>query len=45
MSLPGIPGLEAAGVIEAVGPGVEEFCPGERVAYSPTAMAAMPVTD
>lgn len=33
LSLPGIPGLEAAGIIEAVGPGVEAFHPGDRVAY------------
>jgi NADPH2:quinone reductase len=33
LSLPGIPGLEAAGVIETVGADVEEFCPGDRVAY------------
>jgi NADPH2:quinone reductase len=30
--LPDIPGLEAAGVIEAVGPGVEHLKPGTRVA-------------
>ncbi|MDE0810734.1 MAG: quinone oxidoreductase [Alphaproteobacteria bacterium] len=33
LSLPGIPGLEAAGVIEAVGQDVEAFRPGDRVAY------------
>jgi NADPH2:quinone reductase len=33
LSLPGIPGLEAAGVIEAVGQDVEVFHPGDRVAY------------
>lgn len=33
LSLPGIPGLEAAGVIEAVGQDVEVFHPGDRVTY------------
>lgn len=33
VSLPAIPGFEAAGVIEAVGPGVTGFAPGDRVAY------------
>jgi NADPH2:quinone reductase len=32
--LPFTPGLEAAGVVEALGPGVTEFGPGDRVAYS-----------
>jgi len=32
--LPFTPGMEAAGVIEAVGPGVKFFDEGERVAYS-----------
>jgi NADPH:quinone reductase len=31
---PGILGMEAAGVIESVGPGVTEFNVGERVAYA-----------
>lgn len=31
---PGTPGMEAAGVIEAVGPGVTGFAPGDRVAYA-----------
>ncbi|HSI39250.1 MAG TPA: quinone oxidoreductase [Xanthobacteraceae bacterium] len=31
--LPFVPGNEAAGVIEAVGEGVEGFAPGDRVAY------------
>jgi NADPH2:quinone reductase len=33
MPLPSGIGLEAAGVVDAVGPGVTEFKPGERVAY------------
>jgi NADPH:quinone reductase len=31
---PGIPGMEASGMIEAAGPGVTGFRPGERVAYA-----------
>lgn len=31
--LPYIPGLEASGIVEAVGEGVTEFKPGDRVAY------------
>jgi NADPH:quinone reductase len=33
ISLPAILGSEAAGVVEAVGEGVESFAPGDRVAY------------
>jgi len=32
--LPFIPGFEAAGVVEALGPGVTELAPGDRVAYA-----------
>src|SRR5271154_7541941 len=32
-SMPFTPGSEAAGVVEAVGPGVTEVKPGDRVAY------------
>jgi len=33
LNLPGIPGLEAAGVIEEVGKGVSNFKPGDRIGY------------
>ena len=33
-SLPGIPGMEGAGVVEAVGEGVTEVSAGDRVAYA-----------
>lgn len=33
LPLPGVPGLEAAGVVEAVGEGVMDFRVGDRVAY------------
>jgi NADPH2:quinone reductase len=39
-SLPFIPGSEAAGVVEAVGPGATEVRPGMRVAYGSAPMGA-----
>jgi NADPH2:quinone reductase len=33
LPLPGLPGIEAVGVVEAVGPGVTDFIPGDRVGY------------
>ncbi len=33
-SLPAIPGLEGAGIVEAVGDGVSDVQPGDRVAYA-----------
>ncbi len=34
VSPPGVPGVEAAGVVESVGAGVHELLPGDRVAYA-----------
>ena len=33
LPLPGIPGIEAVGRVEAVGEGVEGFAPGQRIGY------------
>lgn len=33
LPLPGIPGIEAAGVVEEAGPDVAGFAPGDRIAY------------
>lgn len=33
LPLPGVPGIEAAGVVEAIGPGVAGFAAGDRVGY------------
>jgi NADPH:quinone reductase len=33
LPLPGVPGMEAAGIVMDVGEGVHEFYPGDRVAY------------
>lgn len=33
LSLPGVPGVEAAGVVEDVGAGVTGYAPGDRIAY------------
>ncbi|HXF82268.1 MAG TPA: quinone oxidoreductase [bacterium] len=34
LPLPAIPGSEGAGIVDAVGPGVTEVAPGDRVAYT-----------
>lgn len=33
LDLPGIPGLDAVGVVEAIGPDVEDLAPGDRIAW------------
>ncbi len=38
--LPCTPGMEAAGVVESVGPGVSDFQPGDRVAYATPPLGA-----
>ncbi len=38
--LPCVPGMEAAGVIEAIGEGVTGFMPGDRVAYATPPLGA-----
>jgi NADPH2:quinone reductase len=40
LKLPGIPGLEAAAVVEKLGPGVSRFAIGDRIAYIDTAYGA-----
>lgn len=40
MTMPGTPGMEAAGIVEAVGDGVSDVKPGQRVAYVMTAPGA-----
>lgn len=40
MTLPGSPGMEAAGVVEAIGPGVTDLAIGQRVAYVMTVPGA-----
>jgi NADPH2:quinone reductase len=34
LALPGIPGVEAAGIVDEIGPEVMGFLPGDRVAYT-----------
>ncbi len=40
VSLPATPGMEAAGIVEDVGSGVDDFRPGDRVAYATGPMGA-----
>jgi NADPH:quinone reductase-like Zn-dependent oxidoreductase len=40
LSLPGVPGVEAAGVVIDVGAGVTQFRPGDRVVYAGLPMGA-----
>jgi NADPH2:quinone reductase len=39
-SLPAVPGMEGAGVVEAVGEGVQDLAPGDRVAYASLPLGA-----
>lgn len=38
--LPAVPGMEGAGIVEAVGPGVADLAAGDRVAYAAPPMGA-----
>src|SRR5882757_7419526 len=40
LPLPFVPGLEAAGVVESLGPGVTDFSVGDRVAYGSVPVGA-----
>ena len=40
LSLPGIPGVEAAGIIEEIGKGVTGFRPGDKIGYITSAYGA-----
>jgi NADPH2:quinone reductase len=40
LPFPGIPGIEACGVVEEVGSGVHGFAPGDRIAYASAAYGA-----
>lgn len=40
LPLPGVPGIEGAGVVEAIGSGVSEFSPGDRISYIDSAYGA-----
>ena len=42
---PFVPGLEAAGVVEAVGAGVTNLAPGDRVAYASPAIGRVCATE
>ncbi|HYG86593.1 MAG TPA: SRPBCC family protein [Azospirillum sp.] len=40
LQLPGVPGMEGVGVVEAVGPGVTGLAPGDRVGYACTPLGS-----
>lgn len=40
VNLPATPGMEGAGIVESVGSGVDDFRPGDRVAYASGPMGA-----